>query len=328
MKRYLAFGLLCLILFSGFAVAEEAETAQIARNPYLDIALSCLEKDNLILTRYNEITGADIQPMLETGMPYYFGGQDYSRLLTVGSVWETTRYGIKGQKYVYGFDCVGYVRYIQTQMGDELIPSLSDMILKRTGQYKDYVLTEIAEITAPFSLSWNSDAVVVSAGKRLKKPKKYLGFEEEQAAYKQVAELLEIGDLFTANHGGRHVMIYIGTLREYGYTAEEAGELGSYLDYPLFINCVWNPDYVERMEKYIADNGLKALPNKGGVCITIVGPRTEDAPHMIADTERVQRPKNFYYFELEGYHLSLLDLSDATSYVWWRTPEDKRGINK
>ena len=328
MKRYLALGLLCLILFSGYAVAEETEAAQISRNPYLDIALSCLEKDNPILTRYNEITGADIQPMLETGMPYYFGGQDYSRLLTVGSVWETTRYGIKGQKYVYGFDCVGYVRYIQTQMGDELIPSLSDMILKRTGQYKDYVLTEIAEITAPFSLSWNSDAVVVSAGKRLKKPTKYPGFEEEQAAYKQVSELLEIGDLFTANHGGRHVMMYIGTLREYGYTAEEAGELGSYLDYPQFINCVWNPDYVERMEKYIADNGLKALPNKGGVCITIVGPRTEDAPHMIADTERVQRPKNFYYFELEGYHLSLLDLSDATSYVWWRTPEDKRGINK
>ena len=328
MKRCLALVLICLSLVSGCMAAEQSETAQIIRDPYLDIAFSCLEAGNPILARYNAITGADVQPMLETGMPYYFGGQDYSRLLTVGSVWETTRYGIKGQKYVYGFDCVGYVRYIQTQMGDELIPSLSDMILKRTGQYKDYAMVEIAEITAPFSLSWNSDSIMVSAGKRLKKPKKYPGFEAEQEAYKKVAELLEPGDLFTANHGGRHVMMYIGTLREYGYTAEEAGELGSYLDYPLFINCVWNPDYVERMEKYIADNGLKALPNKGGVCITIVGPRTEDAPHMIADTERVTRPKNFYYFELEGYHLSLLDLSDATSYVWWRTPEDKRGINK
>ena len=40
MKRYLALGLLCLILFSGFAVAEEMEADQISRNPYLDIALS------------------------------------------------------------------------------------------------------------------------------------------------------------------------------------------------------------------------------------------------------------------------------------------------
>ena len=162
MKRYLAFGLLCLILFSGFAVAEETEATQIARNPYLDIALSCLEKDNPILNRYNEITGADIQPMLETGMPYYFGGQDYSRLLTVGSVWETTRYGIKGQKYVYGFDYVGYVRYIQTQMGDELVPSLTSMITQRHSKYKDYTLWNIMEITAPFSVSWNNPTILIS----------------------------------------------------------------------------------------------------------------------------------------------------------------------
>ena len=76
------------------------------------------------------------------------------------------------------------------------------------------------------------------------------------------------------------------------------------------------------------EEGLKALPNRGGVCITIVGPRNADAPHMIPDTERVQRPKNFYYFELEGYHLSVLDLSAATSYVWWRTPAEKRGTAK
>ncbi len=328
MKKFIVIVLLCITVVCSFAAAEGKKKTSVKQNPYLDIAFSCLEEGNPILTRYNAITGANIQPMLETGMPYYFGGQDYSRLLTVGSVWETTRYGIKGQKYVYGFDCVGFVRYIQTQMGDEPVPSLSDMILKRTGQYKDYVLTEISEITAPFSLSWNSDSIIVAAGKRLKKPKKYPGFEAEQEAFKQVSALLKPGDLFTANHGGRHVMMFIGTLRQYGYTKEEAGEMAPYLDYPLFINCVWNPDYVERMEKYIADNGLKALPNKGGVCITIVGPRTEDAPHMIADTERVTRPKNFYYFELEGYHLSLLDLSDATSYVWWRTPKDKRGINK
>ena len=332
-KRFLAAIMACLFLMGGAVavIAEEApeaspaETRAIERNPYLDIALSCLEEGNPILRQYNALTGADIQPMLKTGMPYYFGGQDYSRLLTVGSVWETSRYGMKGHKYVYGFDCVGFVRYIQTQMGDELIPSLSEMILKRTGAYKDYVLTEVAELTAPFSLAWNSDSVMIAANRRLKKPKKYPSVEEERETYAKVAELLEVGDLFTANHGGRHVMMYIGTLRQYGYTAEAAGEMADYLDYPLFINCVWNPDYVPRMEAYIAENGLKALPNKGGVCITIVGPRYSDAPHKIDDTERVRRPKDFYYFDLEGYHLSVLDLSAATSYVWWRTPADKRG---
>ncbi|MBQ6232257.1 MAG: C40 family peptidase [Clostridia bacterium] len=325
MKKYLILFLLIFVMCCVCASAEEADAGAVARNPYLDIAFSCLEEGNPILIKYNALTGANIEPMLKTGMPYYFGGQDFSRLLTVGSMWETSRYGIKGQKYVYGFDCVGFVRYIQTQMGDELVPSLSEMILKRTGQYKDYVLVDVMEKTAPFSLAWNSDSVKIATGKTLKKPKKYPGVEAERETFAQVAQMLEPGDLFTANHGGRHVMMFIGTLRQYGHTAEEAGEMGEYLDYPLFINCVWNPDYVARMEAYIAENGLKALPNKGGVCITIVGPRTEDAPHMIADTERTQRPKNFHYFELEGYHLSLLDLSQATSYVWWRTPADKRG---
>ncbi len=327
-QRALALLTACLTLMTAAAFGEDAPAQTIQRSPYLDIAFSCLEEGNPILTRYNALTGAGIEPMLRTGMPYYFGGQDYNRLLTVGSIQETTRYGIKGQKYVYGFDCVGYIRYIQTQMGDELVPSLSEMILKRTGQFKDYVLTDVMALTAPFSLSWNSADIVIAPGQRVKKPRKYPGTEAEREVFAQVSAMLEPGDLHTANHGGRHVMMYIGTLRQYGYTAEAAGEMADYLDYPLFINCVWNPDYVDRMAQYIAEEGLKALPNRGGVCITIVGPRNADAPHMIPDTERVQRPKNFYYFELEGYHLSVLDLSAATSYVWWRTPAEKRGTAK
>ena len=328
MKKVLILNLV-LLMFAGMcpvSTAEEAaEPGTVVRNPYLDIAFSCLEEGNPILLRYNELTGAGIEPMLYTGMPYYFGGQDFSRLLTVGSVWETTRYGMKGQKYVYGFDCVGYVRYIQTQMGDALVPSLSNMINMRYSDYKDCWLVDVMEMTVPFAISWNGESIKSAPGKQVKKPRKYPGAEAERETFTKVASMLEPGDLFVANHGGRHVMMFIGTLRQYGFTAEEAGELGDYIDYPLFINCVWNPDYVERMQKYIEENSLNALPNKGGVCITIVGPRTEDAPHMIKDTERVKRPKNFYYFNLGDYHLSLLDLSTSTSFSWWRTPADKRG---
>ncbi len=342
MRRLTAL-LLALLVFLGCVWAsaeetgagspEEAAPADDARlikqNPYLDIALACLEEGNPFLVRYNEITGAGIVPMLKTGMPYYFGGQDFSRLLTVGKLWETTRYGIKGKKYVYGFDCVGFVRYIQTQMGDPLIPSLSTMILKRTDKaYKDYCLSEVMELTVPVSTSYNSTQITVAPGKRIKKPKKYPEAETEHEIFTGVSEMLEPGDLLAANHGGRHVMMYMGTMRQYGYTEETAGEMAGYLDYPLFINCVWNPDYVPRMEAYIAENGLDALPNKGGVCVTVVGMRYKDAPHITKDTERVKRPKDFYYYIVEDYHLSVLDLSAASSYVWWRTPEALRGTAK
>ena len=105
MKKILTFALICLALVCALAFAEEAapeagtdaaETTAVVRSPYLDIAFSCLEAGNPILRQYNEITGADIQPMLETGMPYYFGGQDYSRLLTVGSVWASTAWALSG----------------------------------------------------------------------------------------------------------------------------------------------------------------------------------------------------------------------------------------
>ena len=318
--------LLAALLCLGAAAPAEESAAAIQRSPYLDVAFACLEKGNPILDRYNALTGAAVEPMLETGMPYYFGGQNYSRLLTVGTLLETSRYGMKGHKYIYGFDCVGFVRYVQTQMGDEPVPSLSEMINKRYSAFKDYCMTDLMELTVPFAISWNGETIKVSPDRQVKRPRKYPGPEAEKETFEEVARRLVPGDLFAANHGGRHVMMFIGTLRQYGYTAETAGEMAAYLDYPLFINCVWNPNYVERMARYIEANGINARPNWGGVCLTIVGPREADAPHMTPDTERTKRPKNFYYFELEGYQLSLLDLSTSTSFVWWRTPADKRGI--
>jgi len=53
--------------------------------------------------------------------------------------------------------------------------------------------------------------------------------------------------------------------------------------------------------------------------------RYQDAPHITKDTERVKRPKDFYYYIVDDYHVSVLDLSAASSYVWWRTPEALRG---
>jgi hypothetical protein len=107
--------------------------------------------------------------------------------------------------------------------------------------------------------------------------------------------------------------MYIGTLADYGYTAENAPELAKYLDYPILIHCGSNPAYKERYAKYVGDNHLNCNITSGGVSISIVGVHTEDAPHVYPDPK-----ENFYYFNLDGYMLTIYDIFNTTSYVWFR----------
>ena len=127
--------------------------------------------------------------------------------------------------------------------------------------------------------------------------------------------------MLAAKYGGRHILMYIGTLRQYGYTAETAPELADYLDYPLMISCYNDPNSKERMQRYIDENGLDARPNLGGVTVSIVGVPDAKAPHM-----RDDGAKEFYYFELGDYQLSVYDVTICTSYVFWRTIPEDRGV--
>lgn len=77
MKKQAAFLLMILFLLG---TAISCAQAEVQRNPILDTAFSCLEKDNIFLRRYNELTGADVQPLFEAGIPYFFGGQDTNKL--------------------------------------------------------------------------------------------------------------------------------------------------------------------------------------------------------------------------------------------------------
>ena len=303
MKKILALLLAMASLLSIPAFAEgDSDTAGLVkRDPLLDAAFSMLEEGNPILEAYNEITGAGIEPHFAYGLPYFFGGTydymvkgeqhlfarapEYSKR----SCWEQTKFYDKGKVYLYGLDCSGYTRWIYNEVGWPRHDTLSCMI-NEYGKYakKNHVYSH-------------------RAGK-------------EMPPYEELAATLELGDLLVVKpkEGGRHVMMFIGTLRDYGFTAETAPALADYLDYTLVIHCGPNPMYGPRMQKYLdehADDSYYSnvnVPN-GGVCVSIIGAPVESAPHQVEDSNVL-----YYYFDLDGYKLTIWDLEAATSFCWFR----------
>ena len=251
--------------------------ALVEHSPLLDTAFEMLEEGNPILARYNEITGANVEARYEYGMPYMFGGKKEQYLMKVWKAWETTKFFRAGEKYVYGFDCAGYINWVATQNGLPELDSLSNMIL-HWGKYGD---------------------------------KNHLPVKE--LPYDELKDNLEIGDYLVGKHSGRHIMMYVGTLKDYGYTEEDVPELKAYLDYPILINSGSNPFYYDRYEKYIQENELSCNSTNGGVCFYIVGVPVDQAPHVIEDHNQT-----FYYFDMDGYMLTVYDIFSCTSYVWFR----------
>lgn len=301
-KCLIALLLAMMTLMSVPALAEEETPAVklVQQDPLLDAAFSMLENGNPFLNAYNEITGANVEVHFEYGLPYFFGGTyDYiikgeqylfSREPEYAkrSCWEQTKFYDKGKVYLYGLDCSGYTRWIYNEVGWPRHDKLSAMI----NEYGKYGKTNHVYSHRP--------------GK-------------EMPPYDQLAATLQLGDLLVAKEGARHVMMFIGTLREFGFTAETAPELADYLDYTLVIHSGPNPDYGPRMQKYLdehADDPYYAnvnIPN-GGVNVSIIGVPVEDAPHQITDSNVL-----YHYFELpDGYKITIWDLEAATSFCWFR----------
>ena len=292
MKKLLS--LLCLM-----TLLCASASAELVQSPYLDVAFSALEEGNPFVARYEEATGVEITPLISTGIPYTFGGRDSQYLFMVRKITQVSKYGAVGTKCIWGFDCSGFTRWIQQQVGDKEHPGLTEMILKRS-QYKEYRMEDLVLKGGKYTPSY---------------------FKGEKLTIEEITERLQVSDLLAAKHSGRHVLMYIGTLRDYGYDEESAGEAAAFLDYPLMINCGNDPNYIARTQQYIDENGLDAKPSKGGVTISIIGMAETDAPHL---NESGAKP--FYYYELaDGYQLSVYDLVGASSYVFWRTIDSDRG---
>lgn len=304
MKKCIVWTLL-LILLCGACVSANAE---LEKNPLLDAAFSALEKDNIFQRRYNELTGSNVESLFELGVPYFFGQQvSNGKLLNktylvskypeyaIKKCLEVTKTFVKGDLYIYGFDCSGYTRWIYDQCGLGMHPGLQDMITK--GQYRQYHL--------------------YNGGKNWTSKKK------EMPAYNELKDTLQVGDLLVTKHSARHIMMYIGTLSDYGFTAEEVPDLAPYLDNPLVIHCGPSPFYGECFQKLIDENPERygrCHTTNGGVEVSILGVEPEEATYhtTVFHTKIYSADYDYFLIDDGNYMLTLRDIDNATSFCWYR----------
>ena len=130
MRRLIVLALTMCLLVCAMPDAH----AELQRSPVLDAALTMLEEDNLFLRRYNEITGASVEPYFKLGVPYFFGGvreqwlfAKYPDYMT-RECWENTTYYVKGQVYIMGWDCAGFTQWVWDKSGRGKHASISKII--------------------------------------------------------------------------------------------------------------------------------------------------------------------------------------------------------
>lgn len=298
MKKTTALLMMVLLMMATVLPAQ----AEVQKSEILDAAFSMLEEGNDFLRRYNEITGSDVQAVFEDGCPYFFGGKAddelkqtrlFSRAPLYGKrqIWEQTRFYTKGAYYLYGFDCSGFTQWVYAEAGLPKHDSLSNMILQYGKYDKNHIYSH-------------------RKGK-------------EMPSYDKLAENLQVGDLLVAKKRARHVMMFIGTLRDFGYTEEELPELAPYLDYALVIHCGPNFAYTDRIQAFLDAHqddpfyqGVKTTD--GGVAISLIGVPFEDAPN-----QGHFGVNDFAWFDMpDGYKLTIWDLPNATSFCWFRMNVD------
>ena len=126
--------------------------------------------------------------------------------------------------------------------------------------------------------------------------------------------LLQPGDLICVKHGTFHVLMYLGTMRMFGWTEWTAGEAAGLLDEPLVIHCGGNPFYYERYQEYIKDMGYRnTYPPDGGVTVSVVQATDRDAPH----TTDTSWGKHFGWYLADGQPLLVFRLDDCTDIAWF-----------
>ncbi len=279
MKKRLRAPVPALCLTAVLLILSSFARAEL-RCPELDAALSMLEKGNPFLERYDEVTGADISARYEYGCPYLFAGSSVKDIGTVTRAWDSSIYYKEGEWYPAGLDCVGFTRWVFSESGRGLHPAISSLLGKSGEKY-----------------------AVDTRG---------LGPD-------RLFEVLEPGDLLAVRHasGGYHILMYAGTLRMFGFTAEEAGKkLEDKLDLPLLIHCSANRDYSGRYLLWVRENARRANTTDGGVMVSIFGCLASDRDGELYNLDRSVLP----YYDLSGYHLTVCSLGegDASRWIRWR----------
>ena len=270
--------------------------ATITRNEYLDQALPLLEEGNAFLLRYNAITGADLEPVFPLGVPYFWGGRSYAAITerwpgyTVREDWQDSSGGhyLKGHFYVYGFDCIGLVKHVCAKSGHRIVgDSVSGL---------------------------GADAFCLSGHHIWCSARNPLPDDWAEAA-----AAMEIGDILLLHYPGTHAMMYIGTLRDYGYTEEQLPALAGALDYPLMIQSGSNPYCFFRFKNFLDQEktGIfaKAEPPDGGASVCILGLGRDDAEMII---EYMDEDTSSACFEVEGTCITTLSFRNVRDYFIYR----------
>ena len=253
-------------------------------SPLLDAALSLLEEGNPFLWRYNALTNGRVEPRMPYGVPYLYGGQAASHVFakapeyTVQEAWLSSPiYYRAGTVYLYGFDCAGYVKWVWSEAGLGELPPGRDM------------------------LNDGLRSLYHSGGR-------------DMPDFSSLSASLQPGDLLVTE---THMAIYLGTLRQFGYTEEEVPVLSPYLDYPLVIHSTVHAGVADHFD-YLIQNGIQkyklATVTDGGVGVSILGVPTECAPGHV-----FQQKQDTWYFDLPDHTwLTLLPWHAGQRYCWYR----------
>lgn len=265
--------LACLLLAA--CLPFLASAAPLAPSPLLDSALSMLEEGNPILLRYGQLRGEPLAARYPDGCPYFFGGKLARLIHQPRQALQSSDHFKEGRWYIYGLDCYGFVSWAYQESG----------------------LKPPRRITDSFNAALMRDRQIPLMAKP---PETW-------------PEILRPGDLIALRGYYNHIMIYIGTLSDYGYTLDSAGPaLASYLHYPLFIQSGAHHRYVERYAAFIQRLGKSYTIHNtdGGVSVVLLG-TPEGAAPFTAQVGQERLP----YFQLEGYDLLAYSLARKEAYV-------------
>lgn len=275
------------------------ENGKLEADAVLEQAFAMLEEGNPFPQRYSRLTGSGTENLFSAGVPYFWGGQDEKAILerypeyTTRKAWsEALKFYEKGTIYVLGLDCVGFVKGVFENAGRPMKETVNEL----------------------------NDRKHCLAGEHLYCSERHPIPED----WTELARSLRPGDLLAIHHPGRHVMLFIGTLRDYGYTAEQLPALAEYLDYPLMIHCGENPCAYWRFETLLArteDSRLKkARGTVGGVSVCILGVPREKAETVIHTNDR-----DAWAFDVEGACVTIMSFHNVKDYFVWRPEASGKG---
>lgn len=264
----------------------------VERNPLLDQAFAWVEAGNPFQARYNLLTGAETESLFPLGVPYFWGGRSYRTMIerlpeyTTREAWQSSPvFYQEGTTYLYGFDCIGFVKAAYAQAGTPLAGTL---VGRRAREYCDAGAHIYCDDVHPLPEDW-----------------------------REAARTMRVGDIMIIHHPGTHAMMYMGTLRDYGYTAEQLPALADYLDYPLMLQAGANPSSYLRFCSLIEATGdartASASPSDGGVGVCILGVPREAAEQVITCHD-----ETYYCFDVEGCCVTEMGFGNVVDYFVFR----------